>query len=150
MTPMDQGKFRHRTQLRVRIHEIDWQGVVHNAHVLLYFEVGRAAYLKDLGIGLDATSVRQDMRVVVVRNEVDYRSPARFDELLDVYTRVSFIRNSSFAFEAVIRNEETSRVVAENVSIHVWLDAGAGRPMRVPDDFRRIVGSFEGKIPVIS
>ena len=118
---MDKSLFKHKTQIRVRNYEVDWQGIVHNATHLLYFEVGRIEYLKHLGVKIDLTSIQNESRVVLVRNEIDYKSPARFDEVLNVYTRVSYIRNTSFGFEGIIEEASKKRFIAENLAIHVWL-----------------------------
>lgn len=143
--PLDRSNFRHTHRLRVRNYEIDWQGIVHNANYLLYFETGRIAYLQQLGIRIDITTIQGDSRVVVARNEIDYRSPAKFNEELDVHTRIAYIRNTSFAFEGIIEEATTRRLIAENVSVHVWLDEKSGGPRRVGDEFRGLVRTFEGK-----
>jgi acyl-CoA thioester hydrolase len=142
---VEKVKFKHRTQVRVRNFEIDWQGIVHNATYLLYFETGRVEYLEALGIKVDINTIQSTSKVVVVRNEIDYRSPARYGELLEVYTRISFIRDSSFAFEAFIEEATAGRLVAENISFHAWLDHRTDKSMTVPDDFRRKVREFEGE-----
>ncbi len=142
---MDRSKFKHQTQVRVRNYEVDWQGIVHNALYLQYFEVGRIEYLRNLGIKIELDSVRGDVRVVLVRNEVNYRSPARFDQLLNVYSRVSYIRNSSFAFEGLLEDAASGRPVADNIAIHVWLHPRTGEPLTVGDAFRKAVAGFEGE-----
>ena len=146
---MERSRFKHHTQVRVRNYEIDWQGVVHNANYLLYFEVGRVAYLEHLGIKVDINTIQHDSKVVVARNEIDYRSPARFGEVIDVHTRISYVRDTSFAFEGFLEESTTKRLVAENVSVHVWLDHRTGRPLRVPDEFRKWVQKFEGSDALI-
>lgn len=141
---MNSEKFKFKTQVRVRNHEVDWQGIVHNAVYLLYFEVGRVEYLKNLGVKIDINSIQHDYKVVLVRNEINYKSPARFDELLNVYTRLASIRNSSFTFEGYIEEAATKRFVSENSAVHVWLDPTKNEPARVGDDFRKLVQKFEG------
>lgn len=141
---MERTKFKHHTQVRVRNYEIDWQGIVHNANHLLYFEVGRVVYLGDVGIKVDINTIQHDSKVVVARNEIDYRSPARFGEVLDVYTRISYIRETSFVFEGFIEDSASKRLISENVSVHVWLDHRTDRPLRVPEEFRKWVQRFEG------
>ncbi|MBM2846916.1 MAG: putative thioesterase [Bacteroidetes bacterium] len=141
---MDRTKFKHHTQVRVRNYEIDWQGIVHNANYLLYFEVGRVAYLGDVGIKVDINTIQHDSKVVVARNEIDYRSPARFGEVLDVYTRISYIRETSFVFEGFIEDSASKRLISENVSVHVWLDHRTDKPLRVQEEFRKWVQRFEG------
>jgi acyl-CoA thioester hydrolase len=142
---MNPEKCSFSLQLRVRNFEVDWQGIVHNANYLHYFEIGRIEYLKHVGIPVDMRSIQSDSKVVVVRNEIDYRSPALFDELLEVYTRVSFIRSTSFAFEGMILEERSRRLIAENLAIHVWLDPVTDRPVRVTEAFRSRIRAFEGR-----
>jgi acyl-CoA thioester hydrolase len=146
---MDKSKFKFSTQVRVRNYEVDWQGIVHNATYLLYCEVGRIEYLKHIGAKVDMQSIQGESRVVLVRNEIDYHSPAFFDEVLDVYTRTSFVRNSSFAMEGILVKAATGELVATNVAYHVWLDPATGRPKTVPTRFRKLVQAFEGNDCII-
>lgn len=141
---MDRSKFKFKTQVRVRNYEVDWQGIVHNANYLLYCEVGRIEYLKHLGARVDMSTIRGDSKVVLVRNEIDYKSPANFDELLNVYTRTSLIKNSSFAMEGMLEKANSGEIVAENIAYHVWLDPSTDRPKSVRDEFRSLVQAFEG------
>ena len=147
---LDKSKFKFKTQVRVRNYEIDWQGIVHNANYLLYCEVGRVAYLEHIGVKVDINSIQHESKIVVVRNEIDYRSPARFDDLLDVYTRISFIRDTSFAFEGILENAQSKMPIVENVSFHVWLDFRTNRPMQVPVEFRNVIRKFEGENALIT
>lgn len=135
--------FRFHSRVRVRNYEIDWQGIVHNANYLLYFEVGRIEYLEHLGLAIDINTIQQESRIVVARNEIDYRAAARFGDTLDVATRIAWMRNSSFAFEAIMHDVSSDLRIAENRSVHVWLDYRTERPVRIPDDFRARVTAFE-------
>jgi acyl-CoA thioester hydrolase len=143
-------KFKHKIQVTVRNNEIDWQGVVHNAIYLHYFEVGRMSYFDKIGFPIKLDNpLNLEWKVVIGRNEIDYRSPARFNEVLNVYTRISWIRNTSFAIEGFIEEEGSGRLIAENVSLHVWLDKLTAKPMMVPVFFRRNVREYEGKDALI-
>lgn len=147
---LDKSKFKFKTQVRVRNYEIDWQGIVHNANYLLYCEVGRVAYLEHVGVKVDINSIQHESKIVVVRNEIDYRSPAKFDDLLDVYTRISFIRDASFAFEGILEHSKSKTLIVENVSFHVWLDFRTNRPTQVPMEFRSVIRKFEGDNALIT
>ena len=144
MTGMNTALFKFKTQVRVRNYEIDWQGIVHNAIYLLYFETARIEYLKALGLSIDLKTIPHDYKVVLVRNEIDYRSPARFDEILNVFARISYIRDTSFAFEGYIEDDASKRLIAENVAVHVWLDPRTNEPQTIDDEFRKAVQRFEG------
>ncbi|MBS4028662.1 MAG: acyl-CoA thioesterase [Ignavibacteriales bacterium] len=140
---MDKKDFKFKTQIRVRNYEVDWQGIVHNANYLLYCEIGRIEYLKHLGIKIDLSTMQSDSRVVLVRNEINYKSPAKFDEVLNIYTRIAKIGNTSFIFEGFLEEEKTQRLVADNVAYHVWLAPNSEEPMTVPNEFREKVKKFE-------
>ncbi|MBA4311324.1 MAG: hypothetical protein C0417_01720 [Chlorobiaceae bacterium] len=140
---MDTEKFRHTIELRVRNFEVDWQNIVHNAIYLQYFEIGRIEYLKHIGIDVTAEQINSASKVVIVRNEINYFLSARFDELLRVYTRIKYIKNSSFAFEGYIEETSSKRKIADNISVHVWLDQSTRKSKRVNDEFRDKVSSFE-------
>jgi acyl-CoA thioester hydrolase len=140
--------FRHRIRLRVRNYHVDWQGIVHNAVYLEYFETGRIEYLRKIGHVLHLASVNRSSRVVLARNEIDYIFPARFDDLLEIGTTISQIGTSSFVFEGIIRIRETDTLIAKNRAVHVWLHPDGHYPVTVPPRFVRRVEAFERrKIP---
>lgn len=135
--------FSHRMSLKVRNYEVDWQGIVHNAVYLLYFETGRVEYLKHIGASLDLNSVRGKSKVVLVRNEIDYLRPLSFDEEITVLTRISSIKKSSFVMEGMLLHAATGEMASTNVAVHVWLDPARPVPTPVPDSFRKLVQAFE-------
>jgi acyl-CoA thioester hydrolase len=141
---MNRTLFNTDTSIRVRNYEVDWQGIVHNANYLLYFEVGRLEYLKHIGVKINMKSIQGESKVVLVRNEINYKSPAKFDQLLKVYTRISKIKNSSFVFEGMIEDAENGFLIAENWAYHVWLNGKKDEPMSVPEHIRKAVEKFEG------
>lgn len=135
--------FRHRTKLRVRNYEVDWQGIVHNSIYLQYFEVGRVEYLRRIRHLISFASVRGDSRVVLARNEVDYIHPARFDDLLEISTRIAMVGTSSFVFEGVIHTSPKGALIAKNRAVHVWLHPTGRYPVPVPRTFIRKAETFE-------
>jgi acyl-CoA thioester hydrolase len=135
--------FKHVIELRVRNFEVDWQNIVHNAIYLQYFEIGRIEYLKIIGADVTAEQINSSSKVVIVRNEINYFSSAHFDELLRVYTRIKYIKNSSFAFEGYIEETKSNCKIADNISVHVWLDQSTGQSKRVSDVFLDKVRAFE-------
>ena len=142
---MQKEQFKHVLQLRVRSYEVDWQGIVHNTNYLRFFEVGRIEYLKHIGATVDMKSIQGNGKVVLVRNEIDYASPAFFDDLLNIYTRTSLVKNTSFVIEGLMERENSGQVVSSNVAYHVWLDPETNRPRTIPDEFRKLVQNFEGE-----
>ncbi|MEK7262995.1 MAG: thioesterase family protein [Bacteroidota bacterium] len=141
---MDRTTFKFASSLRVRNYEIDWQGIVHNANYLMYFEVGRLEYLQHLGVTVNMHTIQNDAKVVLVRNEINYKSPAVFNQLLTIRTRISRIGNTSFTFEGIIEEAETGKIIADGIAYHVWLDPQTDTATSVPEHFREIVRKFEG------
>jgi acyl-CoA thioester hydrolase len=137
--------YRHRTVIRVRNFEVDWQGIVHNAVYLQYFETGRFEYLRAAGYQVDLLSVNRKSRVVLARNEIDYLYPASFDEELEVFTKVSLIGNKSYIFKGVIRNVKTQKLISRNNAVHVWLTQRTGKPRKIPRDFVKIIEAYQGR-----
>jgi len=142
---MDISKFKHEIQLRVRSYEVDWQGIVHNSNYIRYFEVGRLEYLRRIGATVDMVSIQGHGKVVLVRHEIDYEVPAHYDEMLTIRTRISFIKNSSFAMEGIMEKSDNGPVVSRTIAYHVWLDHATNRPRPIDDDFRKLVQAFEGE-----
>jgi acyl-CoA thioester hydrolase len=141
---MEITKFKHIYKIRVRNYEIDWQGIVHNGNYLLYFEIARVDYFKAIGISIDERLITGAIKIVVVRNEIDYYNPATFDEELVVHTRTTKIGTSSFVCEGVILHAQTNILIARNVNTMVWLDPRTNKSTPVPEDFRQHVRKFEG------
>lgn len=145
MKTFDINKFRHKYQIRVRNFEVDSQGIVHNAIYLNYCETGRVEYVRNLGIQLLPTGMFDDGVMINVKtNEIDYEAPAKLDDLIDVYTRISYIKNSSFCFEHVILDSKTGQLLVTQKSVQVNLNNKSGKPERLPESLRKIIIDFEG------
>jgi len=137
-------RYRHCHPIAVRNYEIDWQKIVHNGNYLLYFEVARVDYFRQVGMDLDQRTITGGTTIVVVRTELDHVAPATFGDRLDVRTRIISIGTSSIRCEAVMTFAGTDTLVARNVCVMVWLEEGTGTPMRVPEYFRERVRAYEG------
>lgn len=74
------------TSIRVRYPEVDSMGYLHHSRYLQYFEIGRVEMLRQLGFSY-ADLERQKVFFAVVKVEVRYRAPARYDEVLELTTR---------------------------------------------------------------
>ncbi len=77
----------HQITLRVRYPEVDAMGYLHHSRYLQYFEMGRVEFLRQLGHSY-ADLERAGVFFVVVKAEVRYRAPARYDDELTLTTKV--------------------------------------------------------------
>ncbi len=142
---LNKSKYKQKFQLRVRNFQVDSQGIVHNAIYLEYCEIGRVEYVRNLGINILPIGITDNgIKINVKRNEINYESPAIVDDLLDIYTRISYIKNSSFCFEHLIYHHETGRLLITQKSVQVNLNADTNRPERLPDYLRKIIMDYEG------
>jgi acyl-CoA thioester hydrolase len=73
--------------IRVRYPECDPMGYLHHSVFLQYFEMGRVELLRSLGFSY-ADMERDGVFFVVAKVEVRYRAPARYDEELQLTTRI--------------------------------------------------------------
>jgi acyl-CoA thioester hydrolase len=76
------------TTIRVRYAETDRMGFLHHANYLVYFEQARTELLRSRGLTYKDLE-DQGYLLVLVKLQVRYRSPARYDDLLTVRTTVS-------------------------------------------------------------
>jgi acyl-CoA thioester hydrolase len=123
---------------RVRFGETDMQGVVYYANYLLFAEVGRVAYLRELGIVYERDLLANGIDFTIGEARVRYHAPLRFDEEYDIKVRVGDMRHSSWTFEYVIDRADGTRC-AEASTIQVMLDRKTGRPTRIPDALREVL-----------
>jgi acyl-CoA thioester hydrolase len=129
---MEAFPFRHRQ--RVRFGETDMQNVVYYANYLLYAEVGRVAYLRELGL-LYGDIVAKGLDFTIGEASVRYRAPLRFDEEFDIGVRVGEIRHSSWAFEYSVDRADGLHC-AEMTTVQVMIDPRVLRATRIPEDLR--------------
>jgi acyl-CoA thioester hydrolase len=99
-------------EIRIYYEDTDCGGVVYYGNYLKYFERARTQYLEERGLSV-ARLMKEGTVFVVVHADVDYRSPARYDDRLSIETVVSDMTAASFTFSHVIRERESQRVVVE-------------------------------------
>src|SRR5215217_3208593 len=80
--------YSHALSIRVRYPEVDAMGYLHHSRYLQYFEMGRVEYLRALGHSY-ADMEREGVFFVVVKAEVRYKAPARYDDELTLITKVA-------------------------------------------------------------
>lgn len=74
-------------KIRVRYSECDPMGVVHHASYIPWLEMGRTELLRDAGVSYSQLE-RAGVFLVIVKLECSYKRPGRYDDLIEVRTRV--------------------------------------------------------------
>lgn len=120
----------HTIQLRVRYDECDPMGLVHHSQYLKYFEIGRTEFFRSCG-GRYRDVEAAGVFVVVAHIDCRYRSAARYDDVIDVTTRIAKVTAAKIVHEyRICRGDEL--LVEATVTLAV-IDRD-GRLQRVPEE----------------
>lgn len=127
----------NKTELRVRYSDTDHFGVVYYANYLNWLEAGRTEILRDNGISY-ADFEKKGMFAPVVKVEVEWKSSARYDDIITVETKIEKIGNSSVEFSYNIIRKKDNLLLATAKTVNVFITK-EGKTVRVPDEVRKIV-----------
>ena len=122
----------HITDIRVRYQETDNMGVVYYANYFIWFEVARTEYLRSLGISYRHLE-EKGMYLMVAGASCQYKSPAKYDDVVRIHTWISEIKNSSLKFEYKLFVFD--KLIATGESVHVFTNKSR-KPIRVPEEMR--------------
>ena len=136
--------FRFHHDIRVRFADTDLQGIVFNANYLTYYDVGWTEYFRAVGYSWSQL-LALGVDTVLARTTMAFKSPARFDEILEVHTRVSRLGNTSLTFDFEIYPQNEDRLVNSATSLYVCVDPKSLKSIRVPEELRSRITAFEGK-----
>jgi acyl-CoA thioester hydrolase len=127
-------------KFRVRYGETDQMGVVYYGNYAQYLEQGRTEWLRDLGFSYRWME-HHDVQLPVVRLEIDYKRPARYDDLIKVTTTLRNIPTHKIEFDYQIHNEQDELLVRAYTSL-VFIDSTTGKLMKAPSYLiERLTGS---------
>lgn len=120
--------FRHT--LRVYWEDTDAGGVVFYANYLKYFERARTEFLRVRGIGQQQLRDQTGAMFIVTDTQVQYRRPARLDDLLEITVDLQQAGGATMTFAQQAYCGE--RLLAEGTIRIGCVDAGTFRPRRIP------------------
>ena len=141
--------FKHKYTVTVRFHEVDMLGVCNNAVYINFFETARFEYIKAAGL-MPEKGIFSDGRIFfMVRNEINYRDHAYYDDVLDVYSRISYIRNSSFGYDHLVVKQGTDKVIVDGKGVVVFIDPQTRKSTSLPEEFIEKVKAFETAVKVL-
>ena len=123
-----------RTRLRVRYAETDRMGVVYSANYLVWFEVGRAEWLRQAGWTYREME-RDGISLPVIEAHCEYRQPARYDEEIEVATRGTLVTPVRLRFDYEVSSMAGGAIVAVGHTVHAAVDA-SGKPSRLSSSVR--------------
>ena len=140
---MPKGDFRFKTPVRVRWMEGDAQGIVFNGAYLGYLEIAQAEYFRNLGFSIYRIAQTGYFDTAVVKTTLEFKAPARVDQMLDLYARVAAIGTTSLTLEVEIYRQDSDQLLTNIQAIYVGFTAQTGETRPVPQEIRTLVDHFE-------
>ncbi|MDE3104281.1 MAG: acyl-CoA thioesterase [Acidobacteriota bacterium] len=125
-------------RVRVRYAETDQMGVVYHANYLVWFEVGRVEFIRQLGLSYKAMEQEEDCMIAVVEANARYKAPARYDDELVIETRLESARGVVLRFGYRVLRAADGLLLCEGETVHVVVgrDMGVRRmPSRYAERF---------------
>jgi acyl-CoA thioester hydrolase len=120
------------TTIRVRYAETDRMGLLHHANYLIYFEQARTELLRDQGLTYREME-DQGFFLVIAKVEVNFKSPAHYDDVLKIKTTV--VRTTAVRIEHLYEVTCEGRAVAEGKTTLACVDR-AGKLQGLPEWFQ--------------
>lgn len=121
----------HRMWLRIYYEDTDAAGIVYHANYLRYAERARTEMLRLLGIGQRELQEDYGLGFAVRTAQLDYRAPARLDDLVEVRSRLTGFSRVQFHVEQSIRAADSGRELVV-IDVRVACVDRATRPARLP------------------
>jgi acyl-CoA thioester hydrolase len=105
-------------RVRVRYAETDQMGVVYHSNYLIWFEVGRVEFIRQMGLNYKLME-EEGCGIAVVDVHVRYRAPARYDDELLIETRLLVARGAVIRFGYRILRVADGLLLCEGETAHV-------------------------------
>lgn len=129
VNPAPGADLEHTLRLRVRYSETDQMGTFYNSRPLEWFECGRTEFFRNLGLPYSELE-RRGLFLPLVEAHVEYLGRARYDDPLDMTSRLSWPSRARLRSDVHIVHAETGRPVVRGYTVHAFTDSSgrAGRP----------------------
>ena len=134
-------KFKHT--LRVRWKECDIQGIAYYGSYIDFIDVAQAEYFRNLRILTHQANNRKVFDLAAVKVTLEYKSPAKIDELIDIFIRVEKIGRTSIDKRSEIYRSDTDELLCSVQSISVNFDSELEKSRVVPTEIKDIIQQFE-------
>lgn len=147
---MDVSSYKHKITEVVRFHEVDILGVCNNAVYFNYFEDARIKYVQDIKKNYGLKELLEgNSFFIMVHNDCDYIDSAYLDDELNVYTKVNFVKNTSFGFKHIVEKEKNKKIIARGGGVVVHIDRVTKKPMIIPQEFIDAVQQYEQHLEIL-
>lgn len=108
-----------KTSFAVRHTEIDALGIVHHSNYPIWFEAGRADFLKKVGMSSHKLHA-QGLFLPLTEMKCAYKSPARYGNEILVNTSLIYMSCVKAKFEYEVLNKSNGKIIATGMTVHAW------------------------------
>ena len=130
-------EIKNKNQLYVRYAETDKMGVVYNANYLIYFETGRNEIMRANKVLLIDYEKNDNVYFPLIDCYTKFHSPAHYDDLLDIETKLVYDDSIVFRFEYIIRRND--EVICTGYTRHCFISQTSMKPVRPPKRFINVL-----------
>jgi len=123
--------YKHQTQIRVRYGETDQMGYLYYGNYALYYEVGRAEAIRDLGITYRELEDTHQIKMPVLYLESKFLAPAHYDEEIMVETYINEKPTKMIRFDHKIFNPK-GKLLNKGVVKLFFIDMSINKRVSTP------------------
>lgn len=140
-----------KTLFRVRYAETDAMGVAHHANYPVWFEMGRSDLMRQLGYSY-AELESQGFFLMLSDLQVRYQRAARYDQNLQLETRLSEVKSRGVSFGYRLLLDDSSHpsnspvILASGETRHISTDRQY-RPSRLPAEVLELLRGAQQDSP---
>jgi len=124
----------HSTSFRVYYEDTDAGGIVYHSNYLKFAERGRCEMLRSFDLECSSIEEKLGMMFVLKHADIEYIKPAMLDDLLEVQTMVSSMRNTSFQMRQIV-HKNGAEICSMLITL-VCVDTKTIKPVRLPEILR--------------
>lgn len=125
--------------IRVYYEDTDAGGIVYYANFLKFFERARTEYLRHYGIEQDEWLANR-VGFVVRRTEIDNLAPARFNQQLTVFSKITRMKKASLVFEQYVI-DEAERLLCKGETLIACVNFDQMKPISIPKEIVEVIVS---------
>ena len=127
------------TQIVVRYAETDQMGIAHHSNYAVWFEQARTEFIRSLGITYGEME-KNGVMMPLTKLETVYKIPARYEDVLTVYTRAVKLSPVRIRLEYEVRRADTAQPLSFGATEHAFVDSGTVLPVNMK---RRMTTLYE-------
>jgi len=127
-------KFKYNT--RIYYEDTDAGGVVYYANYLKFLERARSEAIYSLGLSNKEILNKENVIIIVKSCKIDYKKPAKFEDKIEIISKITEVKNSSFNMNQVIKKKLD--IISEADVVLVTVNK-KGKPVRIPNILKKLI-----------